>query len=182
MVFDEKTVTLKDGRRCTLRSVGREDAANMIEYLRIVSGESEFLLRNADEVTFTIENEETILENKRANPREIMMVAVVDGIVAGNCGVVSKGMLRRVHHRCGFAIALKQQYCDAGLGTAMMEYAMSLAKDMGYEQVELEVVEGNDRARHLYEKMGFREYGRLPRSLKYDDDTYRDEICMLKIL
>ena len=67
---------------------------------------------------------------------------------------------RRVRHRCGFAIALKQQYCDAGLGTAMMEYALSLAKAMGYEQVELEVVDGNDRAKHLYEKMGFKETGK----------------------
>ena len=52
---------------------------------------------------------------------------------------------------------------------------------MGYEQVELEVVDGNDRAKHLYEKMGFKEIGRVARSLKYDDGSYRDEICMVKI-
>ena len=181
MIFEEKTVTLKDGRKCILRPVRREDAADMIEYLRMVSGETIFLLRNADEVTYTIESEENLLENKRNAPREIMMVAEVDGRVAGNCGIVSRGDLRRVRHRCGFAIALKQEYCDAGLGTAMMEYALSLAKDMGYEQVELEVVEGNDRARHVYEKMGFKEIGRVARSLKYDDGSYRDETCMVKI-
>ncbi len=181
MVFEEKKVTLKDGRECTLRSVSREDAADMIEYLRIVSGETIFLLRNADEVTYTIEAEADILEKKRNAPGEIMMVAEADGTVAGNCGIISRGDLRRVRHRCGFAIALKQQYCDAGLGTAMMEYALSLAKDMGYEQVELEVVDGNARAKHLYEKMGFKEIGRVVRSLKYDDGSYRDEICMVKI-
>ena len=181
MIFEEKTVTLKDGRKCILRPVRREDAADMIEYLRMVSGETIFLLRNADEVTYTIESEENLLENKRNAPREIMMVAEVDGRVAGNCGIVSRGDLRRVRHRCGFAIALKQEYCDAGLGTAMMEYALSLAKDMGYEQVELEVVEGNDRARHVYEKMGFTAIGKVARSLKYDDGSYRDETCMVKI-
>ncbi len=181
MIFEEKKITLNDGRKCTLRSVCREDATNMIEYLRIVSGESEFLLRNADEVTYTVEAEGNILENKRNAPREIMMVAEIEGIIAGNCGIISRGDLRRVRHRCGFAIALKQQYCDAGLGTAMMEYALSLAKAMGYEQVELEVVVGNDRAKHLYEKMGFKETGRVVRSLKYDDGSYRDEICMVKL-
>ena len=90
--------------------------------------------------------------------------------------------LRRVRHRCGFAIALKRQYWNAGLGTAMMGYALSLARDMGYEQVELEVVEGNERAKRLYEKMGFVETGRTLRSLRYDDGSYRDEICMAKIL
>ncbi len=129
MIFEEKEIRLKDGRTCILRSVRREDAADMIEYLR----------------------------------------------------TVSRGNLRRVRHRCGFAIALKQEYCDAGLGTAMMEYALSLAREMGYEQVELEVVDGNDRARHVYEKMGFRESGRVLRSLKYDDGSYRDEISMVKL-
>ncbi len=182
MIFKENERTLKDGRKCTLRPVHPQDAAGMIEYLRIVSGETLFLLRNADEVTYTIEAEENILESKRNAPRELMMVAVVDGVIAGNCGIVGKGSQRRVHHRCGFAIALKQAYCDAGLGTAMMEYALSLAKDMGYEQIELEVVDGNARAKHLYEKMGFKETGRLLRSLKYDDGSYRDEICMVRLL
>ncbi|MBR3526127.1 MAG: GNAT family N-acetyltransferase [Lachnospiraceae bacterium] len=181
MIFEEKEIRLKDGRTCILRSVRREDAADMIEYLRTVSGETDFLLRNADEVTYTLEGEGDILENKRNAPGELMMVAEADGIVAGNCGIVSRGNLRRVRHRCGFAIALKQEYCDAGLGTAMMEYALSLAREMGYEQVELEVVDGNDRARHVYEKMGFRESGRVLWSLKYDDGSYRDEISMVKL-
>jgi RimJ/RimL family protein N-acetyltransferase len=181
MVFNEKEITLNDGRKCTLRPVRKEDAADMIEYLRIVSGETLFLLRNADEVTYTIESEENILENKRNAPRELMMIAEVDGIIAGNCGIVTHGELRRVRHRCGFAIAIKQQFCDAGLGTAMMEYALSLAKEMGYEQVELSVVDGNARAKHLYEKMGFVEIGKTLRSLKYDDGTYRDETCMVKV-
>ncbi len=36
-----------------------------------------------------------------------------------------------VRRRCGFAIALKQQYWDAGLGIAMLKYALKLARDMG---------------------------------------------------
>ena len=182
MLFEEREISLKDGRKCMLRSVRKEDAADMIEYLRTVSGETEFLLRNADEVSFTIEAEGTLLENKRNAPREIMMLAEVDGIVAGNCGIVTHGDLRRVYHRCGFAIALKKAFWDVGLGTAMMEYALSLAADMGYEQVELNVVDGNTRAKHLYEKMGFAEVGRDLRALKYDDGSYRDEICMIKML
>lgn len=182
MVFEEKHIVLKDGRKCVLRPARREDAAEMIDFLRTVSGETDFLLRNADEADYTLEAEEAILENRRRAPREIMLVAEADGRVAGNCGILSKGDLRRVRHRCGFAIALKRQYWNAGLGTAMMGYALSLARDMGYEQVELEVVEGNERAKRLYEKMGFVETGRTLRSLKYDDGSYRDEICMAKIL
>ena len=111
-----------------------------------------------------------------------MMVAEVEGVIAGNCGIASNGSLRRVHHRCGFAIALKEAYWNMGIGSAMMEYAFSLAKEMEYEQVELEVVEGNDRARRLYERFGFRETGQNIRAVKYDDGSYRDEYKMVKIL
>ena len=63
-----------------------------------------------------------------------------------------------------------------------MEHSCSLAKEMGYEQMELEVAEGNNRAKSLYEKMGFVEEGKNIRALKYDDGTYRDEYKMIKIL
>ncbi len=48
--------------------------------------------------------------------------------------------------------------------------------------MELEVAEGNNRAKSLYEKMGFVEEGKNIRALKYDDGTYRDEYKMIKIL
>ena len=182
MIFEKRVMNLKDGRTCILRSVEIKDAAAMIEYLRVVSSETPFLLRNEDEVTYTVESEEILLEAKRNNPREIMMVAEVDGIIAGNCGIVTNGNLRRVYHRCGFAIALKEAYWNFGIGSAMMEYAFSLAKEMGYEQAELEVVEGNNRAKRLYERFGFKETGKNFHALKYDDGSYRDEYRMVKIL
>ncbi len=182
MVFEKKIIDLKNDCTCTLRSVDVKDAEAMIEYLQIVSSETPFLLRNEDEVTYTIESEERLLENKRNNPREIMMVAEVDGIIAGNCGIVSNGNLRRVYHRCGFAIALKKAYWNLGIGSAMMDYAFSLAEKMGYEQIELEVVDGNIRAKKLYERFGFKETGKNLRALKYDDGSYRDEYKMVKIL
>lgn len=182
MIFEKKIVTLKDGRTCILRPVEVKDAEAMIEYLRIASSETPFLLRNEDEVTYTVEAEEQLLENKRNHPREIMMVAEVEGMIAGNCGIVSHGNLRRIYHRCGFAIALKEAYWNLGIGTAMMDYAFALAKEMGYEQAELEVVDGNSRAKSLYERFGFKETGKNLRALKYDDGSYRDEYRMVKFL
>lgn len=182
MIFEKKIIDLKNGHTCILRSVEIKDAESMIEYLRIVSSETPFLLRNEDEVVFTVESEERLLENKRDHPREIMMVAEVDGIIAGNCGILSNGHLRRVYHRCGFAIALKEAYWNLGIGSAMMAYAFSLAKKMGYEQIELEVVDGNVRAKNLYERFGFKETGKNFRALKYDDGSYRDEYKMVKVL
>ena len=66
-----------------------------------------------------------------------------------------------------------------GIGKAMITYLTDLAGQIGVEQIDLEVVEGNDSAKALYEKCGFVETGRRVRALKYDDGTYRDEILMV---
>ncbi|MCI7189684.1 MAG: GNAT family N-acetyltransferase, partial [Lachnospiraceae bacterium] len=99
MTFEKKKINLKDGRVCILRPAEAKDAKAMVESLRTVSLETPFLLRNQDEVTFTVEAEEKLLEMKRNDPREIMMVAEVEGMIAGNCAVMSKGNLRRICHR-----------------------------------------------------------------------------------
>ena len=182
MIFQARTISLKDGRTCILRPGEVKDAANMIEYLRISSGETPFLLRYADEITFTVESEEQFLESKRNDPRELMMVAEIDGVIAGNCGIMTLGNLRRVYHRCEFGIALVEAYWHLGIASAMMTYAFELAKEMGYEQAELAVVEGNQRAKALYEHFGFQETGKHLHALKYDDGSYRDEYTMVKFL
>ena len=68
-----------------------------------------------------------------------------------------------------------------GLGSFMMAIALEQARANGYEQVELGVYSDNARARHLYSKMGFKEYGINPRAFKLPDGTYCDEIIMAYI-
>lgn len=182
MRFEHRTVTLKDGRNCVLRPTHPDDAAEMIEYLKIISAETPFVLRYPDEVNYTLEGEREILANLLENEGSVMMLAVVDGKVAGNCSINGHGNKRKILHRCGMAIALKKEFWNLGIGRAMIEYLMELAREIGYEQIELEVVEGNDRAKSLYEKCGFCETGKHLRALKYDDGTYRDEFIMSRIL
>ena len=79
-------------------------------------------------------------------------------------------------------IALYQKFCDVGLGKIMIETIINAAKEIGYEQMELEVVEGNDRAKHVYENLGFKVFGVRPNAMKYIDGTYANEILMIKDL
>ena len=182
MRFENRNFTLKDGRKCVLRPTHPDDASAMIEYMKVTAGETPYLLRYPDEVKFTVESEREILGNILENEKSVMMMAEVDGRVAGNCSINGLGDKRKIIHRCSLAIALTQEFWDLGIGRAMLTYLLELAKEVGYEQVELEVVEGNGRARRLYEKCGFVETGKHFRALKYEDGTYRDEIIMCKVL
>ena len=47
-------------------------------------------------------------------------------------------------------------------------------------QMELEFVEGNTRARALYEKMGFRIPGVNPDAIRLRDGTLLNEYCMIR--
>ncbi len=182
MKFQPRTFTLKDGRTCMLCPTYPEFAADMIEYMKITAEETPFLLRYPDEVTFTLEKERELLAGILENETAVMMAAMVDGKVAGNCSLNGMGNKRRILHRSSLAIALKKEFWNLGIGTAMMQYLEELARQIGYEQIELEVVEGNDTAKRLYEKCGFVETGKHVRALKYDDGTYRDEFIMSKVL
>ena len=45
MEFREKEIKLKDGTTCILRSPNENDAEEMIEYLKISSDETHFMVR-----------------------------------------------------------------------------------------------------------------------------------------
>lgn len=182
MQFEEKTLTLRNGKLCTLRPALPEDAEAMIEYLKTVSGETPFLSCYPDEVTGTVESERKFLEHMLEDGRSLMMNAYVDGRLAGNCGLSPVGDKRRVRHRASLGIAQKQAYCGLGIGTAMMDRVFALAGEAGYTQIELEAADGNSGALRFYKLYGFLEIGRHPDALRYDDGTCRDVILMVKAL
>ena len=107
---------------------------------------------------------------------------VENGELAGNCSLASQGDKRRTKHRCCVSIALYEKYCNLGLGRLLLNTLLGLAKQCGYTQAELGVIEGNERAKHVYESLGFKEYGFLPNSLRYSDGTTRGEYFMVKEL
>ena len=182
MRFEEKEIVLKDGRKCILKPNSPEYAADMIDYLKITSNETEFLLRYPDEVNFTLEGEKEILGRLLEDPYSIMMIAVIDGRPAGNGSINGIGDKRKITHRCSLAIALYREYWGLGIGTAMIDYMTELARSVGWKQVDLEVAAENEQAISLYRKCGFIESGLRHNALKFDDGTYHDEILMYKEL
>ncbi|MET9595172.1 GNAT family N-acetyltransferase [Streptomyces sp. NPDC006516] len=51
---------------------------------------------------------------------------------------------------------------SCGVGTVLIRAAEQRIKDRGLRQAELGVEDGNPRARALYERLGYRAYGRQP--------------------
>ena len=114
-------------------------------------------------------------------PDSLILCCSVDGEIAGNCDIAFRSGIK-MRHRAVVGIAIRKDYWDLGIGSAMFEELIAAAKDRGVEILELEFIEGNDRARHLYEKFGFRVVGERPNAFKLKDGTMRKEYFMQKDL
>ena len=182
MKFEPISAHDKLGREIILKSAEPSDAKDLIDYLKITAGETPFLIREPDEITITEEQEISFIESKLSSDRELMLIATADGKHIGNCSLMSVAPFKRYSHRCEIAIALYQKYCDCGIGKIMMQTVLDIAKSLGYEQAELEVVSDNFRAIELYTKLGFEKYGSFPKNMKYSNGTYADSVWMMKKL
>lgn len=172
----------KTGQTIVLRNAEISDAESLIEYLKITTGETPFLIREPDEVNLTLEQEESFIKSCIDAERELMLVATMEGKHVGNCSLMSIGSYKRYAHRCEVAIALYQEFCGRGIGNIMMQIILDFAKRLGYEQAELEVISGNEAAISLYRKLGFETYGTFPNRMKYSNGRYTDAYWMMKKL
>ena len=79
MLHSAETLILRESGRCVIRSVEPEDAERMLQYMKIMLGETPFLLRTPEEFDYTAEEEARILDGRKNDPRSLMLVAEVDG-------------------------------------------------------------------------------------------------------
>ena len=181
MIIQPFEFALKDGRRALVRSPRDEDIPGMLEYLYVSAGETEFILRYPEECgKYTPEGEKALFDRVNASDREAMLVCLVEGKVAGNCQIVwTAGMKTR--HRASVAIALLREFWNQGIGTRLFQELIRIAEEQEHIlQMELDFVEGNTRARALYEKMGFRITGVRPNAIRLKDGTLLNEYSMVR--
>ncbi len=181
MVIQDIWFDLKDGRKALLRSPKEEDVPGTLEYLVQSAGESEFILRYPEECgKYTYEKEKAFFEAKNASPTDAMLMCLVDGKVVGNCDIMAMPNMKS-RHRCRVAVALLKDYWNLGIGTRMFRELIAIAEGMPQiTQMELEFIEGNDRARHLYEKSGFRIVAVHPNAYRLRDGSFRNEYMMIR--
>ena len=180
MIIEAFDYILKDGRRAVIRSPKEEDIPGLLDYLYVSAQETVFVLRYPEECgKYTPEAEKALFERVNAADNEAMLICLVEGKVAGNCQIVwTKGLKTR--HRATVAIALLQEFWGQGIGTRLLEELIRIAKaNENILQVELDFIEGNARARALYEKLGFRICGVKPDAIRLKDGTLLNEYSMI---
>lgn len=181
MIFDEKQITLKNGQTALLKSPCTEDAEKMLNYIKKACSETDFLLRSPEEWEgVTVESEEKWVKNNRDSKNTLIITCFVDGEIAGNCEINFRGGMK-TSHRATIGIAILEKYWNLGIGSAMFKEMITAAEAKPETTiVELEFIEGNDRARALYEKFGFRIVAERPNAFKLKDGRVLREYFMQK--
>ncbi len=143
-----------------------EDAAALLEYLKIVGGETDNLSFGAEGVPLGPEAEQAYLRAQSESADNVQYLAKADGEIIGTASLNRKP--RRMSHRGEFGISLKKAWWGSGAASALTEAVLAFAKENGFEQLNLEVRSDNVRAVGLYEKFGFRKLCTFPAFFKID--------------
>ncbi|MDE6000867.1 MAG: GNAT family N-acetyltransferase [Clostridia bacterium] len=181
MVIEEKQVQLKNGLQVTFKCPQENDAAELLDFMRTVHAETEFMPRTLSEIEgITREQQGETLSAICNSERSVMLAAFLDEEIIGYCIVDSVSDKTKFAHRAGLVISVKKRFWNIGLGSALLESACEFAFGAGFGQVEADVVSKNVLGIQMFKHSGFITAGMLPRAQKLMDGTYNDYICFVK--
>ena len=172
------TVTLKDGRACTLRNGTASDGQALLDVFNLTHEQTDYLLTYPGEHSYTAQQEADFLKEKTDSADEIELLAELDGVIVGTAGIGCVGRREKTRHRAEFGISVDKAYWGLGIGRALTEACIECAKKAGYAQLELEVVAENRSAIGLYESEGFVEYGRNPKGFRSRLTGWQEVVLM----
>ena len=94
-------------------------------------------------------------------------------------GTISLEQINTISRRATLGIFIgNKEYRNKGYGSEAIELILDYGFNyMNLNNIYLQLIECNDRAKRCYEKCGFKEFGRR-RKCEYVNGKYYDRICM----
>jgi ribosomal protein S18 acetylase RimI-like enzyme len=169
-----KMISLKNGKKAVIRPLQKEDLEDIWTVFNIVVAEKKFI-PVVNPVTSRFEKENWYFRQKE-DDNIVIVSEEEEGHVVGQCMIEHVGW-DAAYHIGDLGIIVSPEYRDVGLGRFLIEEAVSVAREKGFEKICLSVFHTNTRAISLYKKMGFRKVGYRDRQFKLNGDYY-DEILM----
>jgi RimJ/RimL family protein N-acetyltransferase len=160
-----------------IRKAHEADAEQIILHtIKVLEESSHFLGSSLEEFHPTIEEEKAWINIH--NQSGLLLVAEDHGTIIGilNFRLSSS---KKFSHKGSFGMSIQEAYTNKGIGASLIKSLIEWAKDDNrVEKISLEVFSNNERAIHLYSKLGFKEEGRLVRNAKLGPNEYVDDIIM----
>ncbi len=164
-----------------IRQPNKADAGPLLEYLKIIGGESDNLTFGPEGHPNTREQEEAFIESLTRSETHLMVVADFNGEIIGDASL-SGSPRERLRHSLELGISVKKAYWRMGVATRLLDAITERARAWPHViQITLEVKSDNERAIRLYEKSGFIVTGVRAKRM-HVNNRYYDTILMVKPL
>lgn len=154
-----------------IREASIEDAENVIEYIKIVSDETDFLISDSSERNFTVKKEKEFLQNIQNSILEKMFLCEIENKIVGICSIEGVNKIR-IKHRVDLAITVLKNYWGNKIGEKLIDYAIEYCKSNSIKKIELTVRIDNERALKLYKKFGFEIEGEIKKFIYFGGNYY----------
>ena len=154
------------------------DAAELLQYLKRIGGETDNLSFGSEGLPFTPESEAAYLDQIESSCDDIMLIARENGKIVGSASL--NRLPRRMCHRGEVSVSVLREYWNKGIGSLLMEEIIRFAEKNSFEGIDLQVRSDNSAAIHLYEKFGFIKIGTHPNFFKIGNDKIPfDYMCLM---
>lgn len=180
MLFFAKE-SIKKGKSLLVRNATIADAGVLLRFTKKVAKETPFMAMSEQDEQPTINEQAGKLEAMAQDAKSLYLVALIDEKIVGTAKLQAKSQKVKLRHRCELCIAVQKAFWRQGIGSCLMHTIIRLAKEMGYEQMELVVSEDNVGAIKMYQDFGFFVTGKNPRANKRKENYY-DTFNMVKFL
>jgi len=171
----ESTITLSDETKVLVRPELPTDTEMLWEMFSTLSPESlRFLV-----LPFTRERVERWTSSLNYDKALPILASVKED---GETRIVAAASLtfceaEAFKHKAEFGITVHDRFQNKGLGTALTNYMIEIARKKGLRKVYLKVITENTRAIHVYEKCGFKVEARLKKE-NFVNGKYYDDYAM----
>lgn len=163
-----------------IREVQLSDAEALVALNRLLSRETDFMLRVPDEVSESEEDQRQVLQRISESSDEHFLVADSGANLVGFV-VAYRKPLKRVRHTFNLVIGIRKSHWGQGIGRRLISEIEESVRRAGATRLELTVMDENRRAVRLYKNCGYAVEGRRSQSILVDDKL-ADELYMAKIL
>ncbi|ATV69353.1 N-acetyltransferase [Fusobacterium pseudoperiodonticum] len=153
-----------------IREIEVEDYKELLDFMKKVKGETNFLLGYPDEIKLSYEDEKEHIKKVKTSETSNYFVVMKNNKMIGCIGF-NGNTARKMKHYGTIGISVLKEYWGRGIATTLLEKLISWSKEKGIKKINLDVFENNERAIKLYEKFGFKLEGCIEDGI-FDGENY----------
>lgn len=117
-----------------------------------------------------------------AGDRNFVLGAIANDHLVGMAGFYQEEGAKNRHKGRIWGVYVAQEWRSQGIARVLLSEILERARAKPeVEQLLLAVAEGQESAKHLYESLGFKVYGREPRAIRLGDRYVDEDLMVLRL-